>query len=83
MSYYKAYLSYRHLSSFYTKIGKVDLKRTNKKEDNCVVQKEKLTDLKLKLSAFMERLDDMEPEETSIEDIDELIRMLEELENKI
>ncbi|MFC7061883.1 SE1561 family protein [Halobacillus seohaensis] len=48
-----------------------------------MVQKEKLTDLKLKLSAFMERLDDMEPEETSIEDIDELIRMLEELENKI
>ncbi|WP_200816613.1 SE1561 family protein [Halobacillus sp. Marseille-P3879] len=46
-------------------------------------QQEKMIDLKAKLSAFMDRLDQIEPEDTSVEDVDELIRMLEELERKI
>ncbi|UOR13409.1 SE1561 family protein [Halobacillus amylolyticus] len=46
-------------------------------------QQEKLSDLKGRLSAFMNRVDKMDPEETSIEDIDQLIKMLEELEQKI
>ncbi|MCP3029056.1 SE1561 family protein [Halobacillus sp. A5] len=48
-----------------------------------MTQKEKITDLKIKLSAFMSRLDEIEPEETSVEDVDELIRMLEDLERKL
>ncbi|MFG6149802.1 SE1561 family protein [Halobacillus sp. B23F22_1] len=46
-------------------------------------QQEKISDLKVKLSAFMERLDEIEPEDTSVEDVDELIKMLEELERKL
>ncbi|MFC7322860.1 SE1561 family protein [Halobacillus campisalis] len=48
-----------------------------------MTQQEKLSDLKLRLNAFIKRLDDMEPEETSVEDIDELIKMLEDVEKKI
>ncbi|MFD2925075.1 SE1561 family protein [Halobacillus naozhouensis] len=46
-------------------------------------QQEKLTDLKSRLSAFMNRVDQMDPNETSVEDIDELIKMLEDLERKM
>ncbi|WP_205439431.1 SE1561 family protein [Halobacillus ihumii] len=46
-------------------------------------QQEKLSDLKTRLSAFMNRVDQMDPNETSVEDIDELIKMLEDLERKM
>ncbi|MFQ3546180.1 SE1561 family protein [Halobacillus rhizosphaerae] len=46
-------------------------------------QQEKLTDLKTRLSEFMNKLDQMNPEETSVEDIDRLILMLEDLERKM
>ncbi|GGD01460.1 hypothetical protein GCM10007216_35220 [Thalassobacillus devorans] len=48
-----------------------------------MAQEEKLQDLKIRLAAFMSRLDEMEPEETSVQDIDQLIQMLEELEKKM
>ncbi|MCP3030193.1 hypothetical protein LF817_02425 [Halobacillus sp. A1] len=48
-----------------------------------MTQQEKLSDLKLRLNAFIKRLDDMDPEETSVEDIDELIKILEDVEKKI
>ncbi|WP_176142408.1 SE1561 family protein [Halobacillus hunanensis] len=46
-------------------------------------QQEKLSDLKARLSAFMNRVDQMDPNDTSVEDIDELIKMLEDLERKM
>ncbi|MFD1020755.1 SE1561 family protein [Thalassobacillus hwangdonensis] len=46
-------------------------------------QQDKLQDLKLRLAAFMNRIETMDPEETSVEDIDQLIEMLEDLEKKM
>jgi hypothetical protein len=43
----------------------------------------KVDDLKQRLSAFMDYLDSIEPEETSLEEIDEMLRMLDEMENKL
>ncbi|MCA1010193.1 SE1561 family protein [Halobacillus halophilus] len=48
-----------------------------------MTQQEKIDDLKTRLSEFMIRIEELEPEETSVEDIDHLISMLEELENKM
>lgn len=48
-----------------------------------MAQQEKIQDLKLRLSEFMTRIEALEPEETSVEDIDRLISMLEELEQKM
>ncbi|MBA2176458.1 hypothetical protein H0266_16285 [Halobacillus locisalis] len=48
-----------------------------------MAQQEKIQDLKLRLSEFMTRIEELEPEETSVEDIDRLILMLEELEQKM
>ncbi|WP_181350927.1 SE1561 family protein [Thalassobacillus sp. CUG 92003] len=45
-----------------------------------MTQQEKLEDLKSRLSLFMIRLDSLDPEETSVEDVDRLIRMIEEVE---
>ncbi|WP_202406361.1 SE1561 family protein [Pontibacillus yanchengensis] len=42
----------------------------------------KIEELKLRLSSFMSRIDEMDPEETSVEDVDKLISMLEELEEE-
>ncbi|EKE32515.1 MULTISPECIES: SE1561 family protein [Salimicrobium] len=44
---------------------------------------EKLSNLKLKLAQFAERIDELDPEETDVKDIDELIRMLDELEDRM
>ncbi|MCA0971912.1 hypothetical protein LCM20_15000 [Halobacillus litoralis] len=46
-------------------------------------QQEKLQDLKVRLSEFVDRIEALDPEETSVEDIDRLISMLEDLENKM
>ncbi|WP_173917286.1 SE1561 family protein [Halobacillus sp. Marseille-Q1614] len=46
-------------------------------------QDEKMTELKLRLTDFMSRIEEMDPEQTSLEDIDALIRMLEDLEKKL
>nr|WP_254434289.1 SE1561 family protein [Halobacillus sp. Marseille-Q1614] len=42
-----------------------------------------MTELKLRLTDFMSRIEEMDPEQTSLEDIDALIRMLEDLEKKL
>lgn len=50
----------------------------------CIMaQQEKLQDLKTKLSEFITRIELLDPEETSVEDIDRLISMLEELEHRM
>ncbi|SDJ49560.1 SE1561 family protein [Salimicrobium halophilum] len=46
-------------------------------------QQEKMADLKLRLAQFADRVDQLDPAETDIEEIDKLIRMLDELEEKI
>ncbi|MBM7553709.1 SE1561 family protein [Thalassobacillus pellis] len=46
-------------------------------------QEEKLQDLKLRLAAFMSRIEEMDPQDTSVNDIDQLIQMLEDLEKKM
>ncbi|MGI8314842.1 SE1561 family protein [Halobacillus mangrovi] len=48
-----------------------------------MAQQERLQDLKTRLSDFMVRIEQLDPEETSVEDIDRLISMLEELERKM
>ena len=48
-----------------------------------MTQQEKRLDLKMKLSEFMTKLDALNPEDTSIEDIDRLLSMLNELEHKL
>ncbi|KGX90305.1 SE1561 family protein [Pontibacillus marinus] len=42
----------------------------------------KIEELKLRLSTFMSRIDEMDPETTSVEDVDKLISMLEDLEEQ-
>ncbi|SNZ16234.1 hypothetical protein SAMN05421503_2897 [Terribacillus aidingensis] len=42
----------------------------------------KVDDLKQRLAAFMDYLDNMEPEQTSLDEIDEMLRMLDDMENK-
>ncbi|CDQ20456.1 hypothetical protein SAMN05192559_105282 [Halobacillus karajensis] len=46
-------------------------------------QKDRIEDLKLRLADFMGRIEQLDPEETSVEDIDRLISMLEELEENM
>lgn len=46
-------------------------------------QQEKIQDLKLRLADVMGRIENLDPEETSVEDIDRLISMLEELERNM
>ncbi|WP_198162653.1 SE1561 family protein [Halobacillus mangrovi] len=48
-----------------------------------MTQQERIQDLKTRLSDFMIRIEQLDPEETSVEDIDRLISMLEELERKM
>ncbi|MGP4060805.1 SE1561 family protein [Halobacillus sp. H74] len=48
-----------------------------------MTQHEKIQDLKLRLAEFMGRIERLDPEETSVEDIDRLISMLEELERNM
>lgn len=43
-------------------------------------QSTKIQELKTRLSHFMDRVDKLNPETTSVEDIDQLIAMLDELE---
>lgn len=44
---------------------------------------ERIAELKARLADFMTRLDEMDPEQTSLEDIDQLIAMLNDLEGKL
>ena len=44
---------------------------------------EQLSYLKERLTMFMEVLDHIEPENTELEDIDRLIEMIDELEDKV
>ncbi|WP_254391810.1 SE1561 family protein [Terribacillus sp. DMT04] len=42
----------------------------------------KVDDLKQRLAAFMDYLDNIEPEQTSLDEIDEMLRMLDDMENR-
>ncbi|GEN53526.1 SE1561 family protein [Halobacillus litoralis] len=46
-------------------------------------QQERIEDLKVRLADFMGRIEKLDPEETSVEDIDRLISMLEDLEKNM
>ncbi|WP_226035363.1 SE1561 family protein [Aquibacillus saliphilus] len=46
-------------------------------------QQGKVAELKNHLAGFMERLENMDPSETSLEDIDELIRIVEKMEENL
>ncbi|WP_226584952.1 SE1561 family protein [Halobacillus litoralis] len=46
-------------------------------------QQEKIQDLKTRLADVMGRIERLDPEETSVEDIDRLISMLEEMEKNM
>jgi hypothetical protein len=46
-------------------------------------QQQRIEDLKLRLAEVMGRIEKLDPEETSVEDIDRLISMLEELERNM
>ncbi|UOQ43835.1 hypothetical protein MUN89_18445 [Halobacillus salinarum] len=48
-----------------------------------MVQQERLSDLKARLSEFVNKLDALDPEEASVEDVDRLIAMLDELERQM
>ena len=48
-----------------------------------MANEERISELKARLADFMSRLDAMDPEKTSLEDIDQLIEMLNELEGKL
>lgn len=43
----------------------------------------KIQQLKQQLEAFLQQLDELEPSETSIEDVDRLIEMIESMEMKL
>ena len=43
----------------------------------------KIQQLKHQLEAFLQQLDELEPSETSIEDVDRLIEMIESMEMKL
>lgn len=44
---------------------------------------EKIKELRVQLEQFMERLDHLDPEQTSIEDVDQLIQMIEKIEKDL
>ncbi|WP_179107309.1 SE1561 family protein [Sediminibacillus massiliensis] len=48
-----------------------------------MANEERIAQLKQQLEGFMTRLDNMDPEETSVEDIDQLIHILESMEEKL
>lgn len=43
----------------------------------------KVEELKVQLTAFLTRLEELEPSETSLEDVDRLLAMIEEMEEKM
>ncbi|WP_163539537.1 SE1561 family protein [Gracilibacillus sp. YIM 98692] len=43
----------------------------------------KITQLKVQLERFMDQLDGLDPEKTSIEDVDQLIQMIEKIEKDL
>lgn len=45
-------------------------------------QQVKIDELKVRLATFMDRIEALKPEETSVDDIDQLINMLNELEER-
>ncbi|SHN28267.1 SE1561 family protein [Gracilibacillus kekensis] len=44
---------------------------------------EKIKQLRLQLKHFLKQLDQMDPEQTSIEDVDQLIEMIEKMEKEL
>ncbi|SDC05838.1 hypothetical protein SAMN05421734_10434 [Pelagirhabdus alkalitolerans] len=46
-------------------------------------QQDKVNQLKTQLQTFLNQLDQLEPEETSVEDIDRLLKIIEDMENKL
>lgn len=46
-------------------------------------QQEKIGQLKKQLQLFLTQLDELDPSETSLEDVDRLIEMLENIERKL
>lgn len=46
-------------------------------------QQDKITQLKLQLQTFSDQLDTLDPSQTSVEDIDRLINMIEEMEKEL
>ncbi|SIS48875.1 SE1561 family protein [Salimicrobium flavidum] len=48
-----------------------------------MTQQERLDDLKLKLAQFADRVDQLDPAETDVKEIDQLIQMLDDLEEKM
>ncbi|SDK34941.1 SE1561 family protein [Sediminibacillus albus] len=48
-----------------------------------MADQEKVEQLKIHLAGFMTRLENMKPEETSVEDIDQLLSILDKMENNL
>ncbi|RCW62988.1 SE1561 family protein [Saliterribacillus persicus] len=48
-----------------------------------MASQEKVTQLKEQLEHFLNQLDDLDPEKTSIDDIDELIKIIEKMEREL
>ncbi|WP_162832878.1 MULTISPECIES: SE1561 family protein [Sediminibacillus] len=48
-----------------------------------MANQDKIEQLKVHLAGFMTRLENMDPEETSIEDIDQLISILDKMETSL
>ncbi|SFM45737.1 hypothetical protein SAMN04487943_11947 [Gracilibacillus orientalis] len=44
---------------------------------------DKIRELRMQLEHFMERLDHLDPEQTSVEDVDQLIQMIEKIEKDL
>jgi len=44
---------------------------------------EKMKQLREQLESFLQQLDDLDPEQTSIEDIDQLIQMIDKMEKEL
>ncbi|WP_169793097.1 SE1561 family protein [Amphibacillus sediminis] len=48
-----------------------------------MIQQDKLDQLKNQLQAFLDQLDSLNPETTSLEDVDQLIEIIEQMEKKL
>lgn len=59
------------------------MEKVLKKGDGNMNQQDKVNQLKTQLQTFLNQLDQLEPEETSVEDIDRLLKIIEDMENKL
>ncbi|UOQ84563.1 SE1561 family protein [Gracilibacillus salinarum] len=48
-----------------------------------MTSQEKINELRSQLELFLERLDHLDPEKTSVEDVDQLILMIEKIEKEL